>query len=81
MCEVLGKTLVQTSAHEGSWARVKFLLCPGPGSDYATPELTGATELLSEDHFLKIADWQRASQVNWGMDSASEGQGRGESTE
>lgn len=53
--KVLGKTLVQTSAHVGSWARVKFLLWPFPGSGYVTPGLTGATELLSEDHFHKIA--------------------------
>lgn len=71
--EVLGKSLAQTSAHVGSWARVKLLLWPVPGFDGVTddalelPDLIGGTELFSEDHFLKIAYTQRASQVNWGM--------------
>lgn len=58
---MLGKALLQTSAHAGSWAGVKFLLWPVPGADCVTdaglglPDLAGGTELFSEGHFLKIA--------------------------
>lgn len=68
----LGKALLQTLAYVDLWARVKFLLWPVPGSDYVTgaalelPDLTGGTELFSEDHFLKIAYTQRGSQGELG---------------